>query len=85
MTLPPEVEQLGDVFISLDTAARQAKEKGHDLETEILSLAAHGVTHLRGYDHPTEAAWQTFHQAQNRILELYQIHKTHHKTNHAKR
>lgn len=86
MTLPPEVEQLGDVFISLDTAARQAKEKGHDLETEVLTLAAHGITHLRGFDHPTEAAWQTFHQAQNRVLELHRTHaKTSEKTNRAER
>ena len=68
----PEVEQLGDVFISLDTVARQAPEHGHDLISEVLTLAAHGVTHLRGYDHPTEAAWQTFYQAQTRVLELYQ-------------
>ena len=82
MNVPPEVEQLGDVFISLETAAKQAAQKGRDLESEVLTLAAHGVTHLRGFDHPTEAAWQTFHQAQNRVLEL---HQTRYKTNRAKR
>ena len=86
MSVPPEVEQLGDIFISLETAAKQAEEKGHGLESEVLTLAAHGITHLRGFDHPTEAAWQTFHQAQNRVLELHRTHdKTGEKTGRAER
>ncbi len=67
----PQVEQLGDVFVSLDTAERQAPQHGHDLIEEVLTLSAHGLTHLRGFDHETEAAWQTFHQAQDRALKLY--------------
>lgn len=66
----PEVEQLGDVFVSLDTAEAQATANGHSFLEEILVLSAHGVTHLRGFDHPTEAAWQTFHTAQTRVVEL---------------
>ncbi len=66
----PEVDHLGDVFISLETAARQAKTQQHDLESEILTLAAHGITHLRGFDHTTEDEWTTFHRAQQRVLEL---------------
>ena len=67
----PEIEQLGDVFISLDTAERQAPEQNRTLLEELVVLAAHGVTHLRGFDHRTEPEWQTFRQAQNRALELY--------------
>jgi probable rRNA maturation factor len=39
---------LGDVVISVEQAARQA-EGG--LEAELLRLIAHGLCHLRGYDH----------------------------------
>jgi probable rRNA maturation factor len=67
----PWVEQLGDVFISVDTAQRQADQHGLTLLEEVLRLAAHGITHLRGFDHPTEDAWQTFHNAQNTVLALY--------------
>ena len=67
----PTVEQLGDVFISLDTAQRQASEAGRTLLEELIYLAAHGVTHLRGFDHRTEPEWQTFHRAQKHALELY--------------
>ena len=42
---------LGDIAISLDTAARQAEEYGNTLEEEIAFLAVHGILHLMGYDH----------------------------------
>ena len=46
---------LGDIVISLETAARQAKGKGRDrLEREVVFLAAHGLCHLLGYDHQTD-------------------------------
>lgn len=66
----PEVAHLGDVLIGLDVAGRQASRHGHDLNAEVLVLAAHGLTHLRGFDHATEAAWAPFLAAQRRILEL---------------
>ena len=66
----PQVPHLGDVLISLDTAARQAAEHGHGLREEVLVLAAHGVTHLRGLDHQDEREWRPFLEAQRRILEL---------------
>jgi len=66
----PEVPHLGDVFISLDTAERQAAERGHDLLREVLVLAAHGVVHLQGFDHVDEAAWAPFLAAEQRIVEL---------------
>ena len=45
---------LGDVVISVGQAARQAKENGFDLETEISQLILHGLLHLCGYDHETD-------------------------------
>ncbi len=42
---------LGDVVISLDTAARQARR---GLEAEVTFLWAHGLCHLLGYDHQTD-------------------------------
>jgi len=42
---------LGDVVISIETADRQAAERGHTLRAEILELLAHGLLHLLGFDH----------------------------------
>jgi len=50
---------LGDVVISVPTAARQAEAQGHDLDTELRVLLAHGLAHLLGHDHlddPSSAA-----------------------------
>lgn len=46
---------LGDVVLSLDTAQRQAEARNHDLTREATFLLAHGVLHLVGYDHQTDA------------------------------
>jgi probable rRNA maturation factor len=42
---------LGDVVISLDTAARQARSRKRELLPEVRFLLAHGILHLLGYDH----------------------------------
>jgi probable rRNA maturation factor len=42
---------MGDVVISVETAARQASEEGHPLENELDLLAVHGILHLAGFDH----------------------------------
>jgi probable rRNA maturation factor len=42
---------LGDVVISLDTAARQARTHRRRLVFEVRWLLAHGLLHLLGHDH----------------------------------
>jgi|GEM_PF-126580 len=44
--------ELGDIVISLETAARQAAAADTSLEAELLFLASHGLLHLLGWDHP---------------------------------
>lgn len=41
----------GEIYISIDTAIRQAQEIGHSLELEIKRLLVHGAVHLLGHDH----------------------------------
>ena len=49
-----EVHNLGDIAISVDTAARQAKENGLTFDEEVAQLILHGLLHLSGYDHETD-------------------------------
>ncbi|XP_043720317.1 endoribonuclease YBEY, chloroplastic-like isoform X2 [Telopea speciosissima] len=42
---------LGDIVISVETAARQAEERGNTLLDEIRILVVHGLLHLLGLDH----------------------------------
>ena len=45
---------LGEVAISLDRAAAQAKENGLTLTNEVEQLILHGLLHLCGHDHETD-------------------------------
>jgi probable rRNA maturation factor len=49
-----EGSSLGDVVISIEQAARQAKANGLTLDQEIAQLILHGLIHLCGYDHETD-------------------------------
>lgn len=62
---------LGDIVISVETAKRQAKEFGHDLQREISFLALHGFLHLLGYDHETEADEVKMFGRQKEILDSF--------------
>ena len=72
--VPPEGEEyldpatdlcpLGDMCISLQRAAAQAKEFGHPTRREIGYLTIHSVLHLLGYDHLDEGAMKA--QMRNR-------------------
>ncbi len=53
--LPRETPLLGDVIISVDKAAEQAKEQQRTLDQEIATLLIHGIVHLLGYDHERSA------------------------------
>ena len=45
---------LGDMVISMEHVAAQAKEYGHSNRRELAYLAVHSVLHLLGYDHLDE-------------------------------
>ena len=51
----PPAAHLGDLAISLGRARAQAREFGHDIEHEVEILMLHGVLHLLGFDHESDA------------------------------
>lgn len=61
---------LGDIYISLETAQRQALEHGHDLNTEVIVLASHGLTHLLGFDHQSKKDWKPFRDMEKLALSV---------------
>ncbi|MDY0295244.1 MAG: rRNA maturation RNase YbeY [Acholeplasmataceae bacterium] len=61
-------KSLGDVFISIEQARKQADELGHSFEREIGFLAVHGYLHLKGYDHHTKEEEKAMVTMQEMIL-----------------
>ena len=47
---------LGDMVLSMERVAAQAKEYGHSRRRELAYLVTHSVLHLLGYDHLDEGA-----------------------------
>jgi len=50
-----EAAYLGDIIISLDTVAREAKEQGKPFEHHLAHLVVHACLHLLGHDHMKKA------------------------------
>lgn len=59
---------LGDVVISAETAARQARGVGGGLRAELALLLVHGILHLAGYDHGTVEERRRMWRKQRTIL-----------------
>ncbi|KAG2657187.1 endoribonuclease YBEY, chloroplastic-like isoform X6 [Panicum virgatum] len=61
--------QLGDIVISVETAQRQAEERGHTFLDEIRILVVHGLLHLLGFDHElSEDAEEEMEKEEEHIL-----------------
>ncbi|MBR3356776.1 MAG: rRNA maturation RNase YbeY [Solobacterium sp.] len=68
--IPEEAQtDLGDIFINIDYARRQAKEYGHSETREILFLFTHGLLHCLGYDHMEESDAKVMFALQDEILD----------------
>ena len=61
---------LGEVYVSLEQARRQAKEYGVSLHKELQCLVAHGVLHLLGYDHQTKKEASEMRKKEEKYLKL---------------
>lgn len=64
---PPDAILLGDVVISLETGARQAREMGQSVSQRLRTLLVHGVLHLLGYDHERSADAKVMFDYQDRL------------------
>ena len=62
----PVTAMLGDVIVSLPTAAREAYALQQSLEERVVYLVLHGILHLLGYDHERSAAQRRHMEALER-------------------
>jgi probable rRNA maturation factor len=61
-------DHLGDIALAYGVCAREAAEQDKPLAHHLQHLVAHGVLHLLGYDHLTEAEAEEMEALERRIL-----------------
>ena len=67
-----EVVTLGDIMISPEFAAAQAKIAGHSSEHEFYILATHGLLHIIGYDHAEPEEERIMFVLQEQLVENWE-------------
>ena len=60
--------QHGEIFISVETARRQARAFGNSLMRELKLYIVHGLLHLHGYDDQTPLEARRMKRMQEKIL-----------------
>ena len=60
--------QDGDIFVSVETAQRNARQFATSLHDEIRLYIVHGLLHLQGFDDATPAKSRAMNSRQKRVL-----------------
>lgn len=71
MFVDPETNNvvLGDLYVCFAKMKKQAKEYGTGIEREFSYLCLHGLLHLLGYDHMTDADKKVMREKEEDILK----------------
>lgn len=63
----------GEIIICLPQAKRQAKELGHSLKEELVTLLIHGILHLAGFNDETKTDYKKMTAMQENFLKNISI------------
>ena len=70
ITQDPDDKNLGDIIISLEYAQQDAnKNRNRSLDEHLVILLAHGISHLIGYDHQTNAQYSIMKKIEKTLLQ----------------
>lgn len=65
---PFAAPHLGDVALAFGTCAREAKEQSKPLSDHLSHLVAHGVLHLLGWDHESDAEAEAMEARERKVM-----------------
>lgn len=65
-----------DLLLCVDEAARQARERRHPVERELLLYLVHGLLHCLGHNDHDDAAFATMHAREDEILRAIGVGDT---------
>ena len=69
ITFPLDEQPLyGEIYVSLETARRQANEYGVTVVNELCRLAVHGALHMLGYDDATLEDRAAMHKLESKFI-----------------
>ncbi len=68
LPIPGEPAALGDVVLALETVLAEAAAQGKAPADHLAHLTVHGVLHLLGYDHETDAGAAAMEALEVRVL-----------------
>ncbi|MFC1854893.1 rRNA maturation RNase YbeY [Candidatus Dependentiae bacterium] len=61
-------DELGDIIISVETAAQDAKSEKIPLQQHLKMLLAHGIAHLMGYTHEIDENFEEMRVFEKKLL-----------------
>ena len=70
-----DIRVLGDIYISIDKAKKQALEYNHSFLRELSFLVVHGFLHLLGYNHEEKEEEKIMFEKQEEILNEFGIER----------
>jgi probable rRNA maturation factor len=73
LSFPAGGPLLGDIVLSYETIAREAKQKHARFEDHVAHLAIHGFLHLQGFDHRAAAEAKVMEALEITILKALAI------------
>jgi probable rRNA maturation factor len=59
---------LGDIVVAFEYVSEEAREAGRSLRNHLAHMLVHGLLHLLGFDHETEAEAEDMEDVERRIL-----------------
>jgi probable rRNA maturation factor len=66
--LAEEPHLMGDIVLCVPVVLREAREQNKTSSAHFAHLTVHGVLHLRGYDHETEAEAELMETLETKIV-----------------
>ncbi len=66
--LAEEPYLIGDIILCAPVVEKEAREQGKDLMAHYAHMTVHGILHLHGYDHETEAQAELMEVLEVQIL-----------------
>jgi probable rRNA maturation factor len=58
----------GEIFVSFETLEREANSKGLDVKNLFLRIGVHGLLHVLGFDHGSDADAEQMEREERRLL-----------------